>query len=94
MSITEAKNRQLSPLGKIVATTSTGVEPLVMGLGPVSAIESVVSCSDFHCHDPNLKGRTGVKGSGPRRRTSCFQGPLFFNLKKIVKFLGKLRLIS
>lgn len=43
MSANEATNRKLSPLARIVATASYGIEPLVMGLGPVSAIERLVS---------------------------------------------------
>lgn len=34
--------RGLSPLAKIVAMAQAGLEPRVMGLGPIPAIESVV----------------------------------------------------
>lgn len=43
MSYSEANERRLSPLARIVAYSSSGIEPLIMGLGPVDAIKSVVS---------------------------------------------------
>lgn len=43
MSSSEAEKRKLSPLARIVAFSSSGIEPLIMGLGPVGAINSVVS---------------------------------------------------
>lgn len=43
MRYSEAKFRGLNPLGRIVAYTTCGVEPMVMGLGPIQAVQSVVS---------------------------------------------------
>lgn len=43
MSYSEAKERGLSPLARIVAYSCSGIEPLIMGLGPVDAVKSVVS---------------------------------------------------
>lgn len=39
----EAKARELKPLARIVAWAQTGVDPAVMGIGPVSAVKKVVS---------------------------------------------------
>jgi len=45
MRRTEAEKRKLSPLGRIVAFTTCGIDPMVMGLGPVPAIKKLVSKS-------------------------------------------------
>lgn len=42
----EAKTRDIKPLARIVGWAQTGVDPAVMGIGPVSAIKKVVSNSD------------------------------------------------
>lgn len=47
MRRSEAETRGLEPLARIVAFTSCGVEPLIMGLGPVPAILSVVGIRVF-----------------------------------------------
>lgn len=39
----EAKARELKPLARIMAWAQTGVDPAVMGIGPVSAVKKVVS---------------------------------------------------
>lgn len=43
MSKQEAEKRNIKPLAKIVAWSQTGIKPDVMGLGPVTAVNSVVS---------------------------------------------------
>ncbi|XP_075161785.1 acetyl-CoA acetyltransferase 2 [Haematobia irritans] len=43
MSEQEVKKRSLVPLAKIVAWAQTGVEPKVMGIGPVSAVNAVLA---------------------------------------------------
>ncbi|XP_053957212.1 acetyl-CoA acetyltransferase, cytosolic [Anastrepha ludens] len=42
MSGEEMKKRSIKPMAKIVAWAQTGVEPDVMGIGPVSAVEAVL----------------------------------------------------
>lgn len=43
MSEETAENRGISPLAKIVAFAQVGVEPKIMGIGPVEAVKLVVS---------------------------------------------------
>lgn len=43
MSQQEVQKRNIKPLAKIVAWAQTGIEPDVMGLGPVTAVKAVVS---------------------------------------------------
>lgn len=42
MKKAEADQRNLTPLAKIVAVTKVGVAPLIMGLSPIQAIQSLV----------------------------------------------------
>lgn len=46
MSAESAASRGLSPLARIVAWSQVGVDPAIMGTGPIGAIKSVVSDSD------------------------------------------------
>ena len=39
----EVKKRSIKPMAKIVAWAQTGVEPKIMGIGPVTAVNAVVS---------------------------------------------------
>lgn len=43
MSAETAAQKGLTPLAKIVAIAQAGVEPKVMGIGPIPAVELVVS---------------------------------------------------
>ena len=43
MSGAEVQKRGMKPMAKIVAWAQTGIEPKVMGMGPVTAIKAVVS---------------------------------------------------
>lgn len=43
MSAEVALKKGLSPMAKIVAVAQVGVEPKIMGIGPIPAIELVVS---------------------------------------------------
>ncbi|XP_064540137.1 acetyl-CoA acetyltransferase, cytosolic isoform X2 [Drosophila montana] len=43
MSGEELKKRGLKPLAKIVGWSQTGIEPKVMGLGPVTAVEALLT---------------------------------------------------
>jgi len=42
MSGEEVAKKGLKPLAKIVGWAQSGIEPKVMGLGPVTAVESLV----------------------------------------------------
>jgi len=42
-SAAAAKEKGLEPLAKVVAYASTGVDPAIMGMGPVSAVKAAVS---------------------------------------------------
>lgn len=43
MSGEEVKRRDAKPLARIVGYAQTGIEPRIMGMGPVSAIQKLVS---------------------------------------------------
>lgn len=43
MSEDEIQKRSIKPLAKIIAFAQSGVEPEIMGMGPVSAVKEVVS---------------------------------------------------
>lgn len=43
MSQEAAKNKGITPLASIIAVAQVGVEPQIMGIGPVEAIKLVVS---------------------------------------------------
>lgn len=42
MSSEAAAKKGISPLARIVAVAQTGIEPDIMGMGPVSAVQLVV----------------------------------------------------
>lgn len=44
MKKSEAENRGLAPLARIVSWAQAGVEPSIMGTGPIPAIKQAVSC--------------------------------------------------
>ena len=50
-SETAVEQYSLSPLARIVATASTGIEPEIMGLGPVLAIEQVLAKAQLKIED-------------------------------------------
>lgn len=43
MSEEECKKRGCTPMGKIVSHAASGVDPKIMGIGPVSAVLKAVS---------------------------------------------------
>lgn len=43
MKKSEADNRGLTPLAQIVSWSQAGVEPSIMGIGPIPAIKQAVS---------------------------------------------------
>lgn len=50
MSQEAAAKKGIAPLAEIVAVAQVGVEPQIMGIGPIEAIKLVVSTS-FVCVD-------------------------------------------
>ncbi|MBN4075590.1 acetyl-CoA C-acetyltransferase [Gammaproteobacteria bacterium AH-315-E17] len=47
MSETKAKELGLNPMAEIVSTASTGVDPSIMGIGPISAIQKCLKQSNL-----------------------------------------------
>ena len=47
----EARSRGLAPLARIVSSACTGVDPKIMGTGPISAVEKAVSEICFFVFD-------------------------------------------
>ncbi|XKL64759.1 hypothetical protein PGB90_004845 [Kerria lacca] len=54
MNNSEAKNRGLRPLGRIVTFSCCGIDPLVMGLGPINAIKSVLLKAGWGIDDVDI----------------------------------------
>lgn len=54
MSEQEAKRRGLEPLGRVIASAITGVEPDIMGIGPVPAIRKLLEKTNFTLEDIDL----------------------------------------
>src|SRR5690606_18749428 len=48
------EEHNLKPLARIVATATTGIEPEVMGLGPVLAIQEVLAKANLQLEDIDL----------------------------------------
>jgi acetyl-CoA acyltransferase 2 len=48
------RSRQLSPLGRIVSWASVGVEPAIMGMGPVPAIRKALETAGLGLQDLDL----------------------------------------
>merc|ERR1719483_1501121 len=57
MSADEAQKRNLTPLAKIVSTTTAGVEPALMGTGPVPAVRAALSKACWSIGDAGLLGK-------------------------------------
>ncbi len=49
-----ASDRGLQPLGRLVAYSHAGVQPRIMGMGPVPAVRSVLQRSDLRIDDIDL----------------------------------------
>lgn len=49
MTKEEAIKRNINPLAQIIAVAESGVEPSIMGMGPVPAIELLVSSIIIYC---------------------------------------------
>jgi acetyl-CoA C-acetyltransferase len=54
MSATRAQALGLEPLARIKAYAATGIDPSVMGLGPVSACKRCLQIAGWSVHDPEL----------------------------------------
>ncbi|XP_034481121.1 acetyl-CoA acetyltransferase, cytosolic [Drosophila innubila] len=54
MSGEEVSKRGVKPLAKIVGWAQSGIEPKVMGLGPVTAVESLLAKIGWTCEDVDL----------------------------------------
>ncbi len=49
-----AKSKNLNPIGKVLAVSTVGVDPSIMGIGPVPAIKSVLSELNMTVDDVDL----------------------------------------
>jgi acetyl-CoA C-acetyltransferase len=54
MDVNLAKARKLGPLFRIVSWASVGVDPSIMGVGPITAIEKALSKAGWQIHDLDL----------------------------------------
>ena len=53
-SLDEAKKRSIKPLAKIVSSASVGVDPSLMGVGPIHAVKKAVNKADWNLDDIDL----------------------------------------
>lgn len=51
MSENKAKELNLTPLAKVLATANAGVDPSIMGIGPVPAIQKALNYADLKLND-------------------------------------------
>ncbi|MGN0205306.1 MAG: thiolase family protein [Coprococcus sp.] len=51
MSESKAKELNLTPLAKVLATANAGVDPGIMGIGPVPAIQKALNYADLKLND-------------------------------------------
>ncbi len=54
MSEKKAKTLGISPIGTLVSGASTGVDPAIMGIGPVSAVQKALSEANLTLDQVNL----------------------------------------
>ena len=54
MTLDEAKKKSIQPLAKIVSWASVGVEPSMMGLGPIKAIHEALKKANWSLKDVDL----------------------------------------
>lgn len=55
MSQSEAEKRGVKPLARIVSSAQVGLEPAVMGIGPIPAIRTAVRTRDGNKTREHLK---------------------------------------
>ena len=53
-SLNEAKKKTLKPIAKIISWSSVGVEPSLMGLGPIGAVKSALKKANWKIDDIDL----------------------------------------
>ncbi len=53
-SLEEAKKRSIKPLAKIVSWASVGVDPSLMGLGPIGAVNEAIKKAKWSLNEINL----------------------------------------
>ncbi len=53
-SLDEAKKKSIQPLAKIISWASVGVEPALMGLGPIEAVRKAVQKAKWNLNDIDL----------------------------------------
>ena len=54
MTLAEAKKRGIKPLARIVSWATTGVDPSIMGTGPISASKKALEKAGWTIHDLDL----------------------------------------
>ena len=54
MTLDEAEKKSMEPLARIVSWASVGVEPSLMGLGPIDAINQAIKKADWKLKDIDL----------------------------------------
>ena len=54
MTLDEAKKKSIQPLAKIVSWASVGVEPSMMGLGPIKAIRETLKKANWNIEEVDL----------------------------------------
>ena len=54
MTLDEAKKKSIQPIAKIVSWASVGVEPSMMGLGPIKAIHEALKKANWSLEDVDL----------------------------------------
>ncbi len=53
-TLEEAKKRSIQPLVKIISWSSVGVDPTLMGLGPIEAVREAVKKANWNLNDVDL----------------------------------------
>jgi len=54
MTLEEAKKRSIKPLAKIISWASVGLQPSLMGLGPIEAVKQAVKKANWKLEDIDL----------------------------------------
>jgi len=53
-TLEEAEKKNIKPLAKIVSWASVGIEPALMGLGPINAVREAIKKSKWHLNEIDL----------------------------------------
>ena len=54
MSLSEAEKKSIEPMAKIISWASVGVDPSLMGLGPIDAVKAAVKKANWRLDDVDL----------------------------------------